>query len=703
MTCCILQIIQYTLVYPVKHVKIQQAKISFNSHGTPESAAFDDLYYSNKSGFEETHYVFIEGNQLIESWENCQQRHFTIAETGFGTGLNFLCAAYQFDLFRQKNPDHPLKKLFFVSTEKFPLSLADLSLALNNWPSLNVYAQQLIKQYPTAVSGAHRLNLLEGLVILDLHFGDAIHSFSNMHVYEDGLVDAWFLDGFAPRKNDELWGEGLFSQLARLSRQQASFATFTAASAVRRGLEAAGFQVNKRKGFGKKREMIFGNFQGLKTHSQVFKHQHPVYYRAPLDLAVHTDKRPHIAVIGAGIAGAISALKLIQQGCKVDLYCADSEVAQGASGNPLGGFYPQLNAEAGINSQIHIHSFMYAQRFYQHLNETGINFEHDWCGVLQLGFNPNQLARIQKLRNKATWPVELVRYVDAHEASQIANIKIEHDALFLQKAGWISPPDLVRACIEHCRSNKPREFKLSLNTRLTNMKELSDTCRISLAQDDSTFSADYDGVILTMGNGTPASLTPTLPYRLTRGQVELVKASASSSALNTVLCHKGYMTPAINGIHAMGSTYVKDDTNIKVRIDETHKNIDMHLNAMHSPDWLSEICAQHGGESARAAVRCSLPDHLPVVGEYPDIASQKERLADLYKAKMPEFYSVPNSTCRVMCLTGLGSRGLTTAPLLAEIAVSQLLKRALPMQNQLLDALNPNRFLVRSLIRRQEY
>lgn len=686
-------------------MKIEQAKITFNCHGTPESKAFDDLYYSNKSGFDETHYVFIEGNGLLENWKEYQDRHFTIAETGFGTGLNFLCVARQFDLFRQANPDHALQRLSFVSTEKFPLTIADLSEAIKNWPLLSKYAEDLITHYPIAVSGAHRLSILDGQITLDLHFGDAITSFSNMHVYDDGLVDAWFLDGFAPRKNDELWSEALFLQLARLSKENASFATFTAASAVRRGLEDAGFKVKKRKGFGKKREMIFGHFQQSKKHSQIFKCQHPAYYRA----ALAKTTQPYVAVVGAGLAGAISALKLIKQGCKVDLICADSKVAQGASGNPLGGFYPQLNAEAGINSQVHIHSFMYAHRFYQQLNDCGVRFEHDWCGVLQLGFNSNQLTRIQKLRDKATWPDNLVQYVSAQQASQIANVPLKQDALFIPQAGWISPPDLVRACIDYCHTHQTSEFTLKTNTRLTHVEETRDTCHLSLVETNQEYSAEYDGVILAMGSNTPTSLPPVLPYRLTRGQVELVKESTQSLELKTVICHKGYMTPAIHGVHAMGSTYIKDDTNIEVRADETETNINMHVSAMQGSDWLSELTMKHlntqnhNVDSARAAVRCSMPDHLPVVGEYPNIISQQQTLKDLYKAQAPESYYTPSKNCRIMCLTGLGSRGLTTAPILAEIAVSQLLKQPLPMQNELLNALNPNRFLVRSLIRRQPY
>ena len=694
-------------------MKIQQAKITFNQHGTPESEAFEDLYYSNKSGFDETHYVFIEGNDLLKTWQEWTSPTFTIAETGFGTGLNFLCTARQFELFKQANPNHTLQKLIFISTEKFPLSIADLSAALSHWPQLDKYAQALISKYPLAVSGTHRIELINHHIILDLNFGDAIASFSKMHVYIDGLINAWFLDGFAPRKNDELWSEALFKQVARLSKENASFATFTAASAVRKGLESSGFIVKKRKGFGKKREMIFGYYKGNKCHQEIFEQQHPAYYRAPLaDLESKENKtKPHIAVVGAGLAGAISALKLIQQGCKVDLFCADAEVAEGASGNPLGGFYPQLNAEAGINSQIHTHSFMYAYRFYQQLHDTGFEFAHDWCGVLQLGFNPNQLARIQKLRDKASWPSDLIRYVNAQQASEIANIDIEHDALFIAKGGWISPPSLVNACLNYCRSKAGDEFNLYLDASMEQVKEFEDHCTLSVVSRLGELKKTYDGVILAMGSASSERLPPALPYRLTRGQVELVEDNDLSQSLSTVLCHKGYITPSVNGIHAMGSTYVKQDTNTQIRAAESELNVNMHVNAMQNSQWLKDISAIHlqrpdvkgGNQKARAAIRCSLPDHLPVVGQYPNLKNQTLAFEELYKALPSHHYQTASNTCRVICLTGLGSRGLTTAPLMAEIAVSQMLGQALPMQNDLLDALNPNRFLVRALIRRQDY
>ncbi|MES2501100.1 MAG: tRNA (5-methylaminomethyl-2-thiouridine)(34)-methyltransferase MnmD [Pseudomonadota bacterium] len=222
-----------------------------NQQGQPQpySTIFNDVYYSSDNGLLETDYVFLQGNHLKQRWQMLSSNSFTIIETGFGTGLNFLCAA---QLWLQIAPQNAL--LHFISTEKYPLSLQDMTAALQAWPELNHLSQPLLAQYEAAHKQS--IQLFDDRVRLRLLIGDATDTLS----ITTTSADAWFLDGFSPAKNPDMWQPALFAQMARLSTNSTTFATFTSAGMVRRGLQTSGFQVNKQTGFGKKREMLNGRF-----------------------------------------------------------------------------------------------------------------------------------------------------------------------------------------------------------------------------------------------------------------------------------------------------------------------------------------------------------------------------------------------------------------------------------------------------------
>jgi tRNA 5-methylaminomethyl-2-thiouridine biosynthesis bifunctional protein len=697
-------------------LKISNANITFNKTGTPIATDFGDLYFCNKGGVQETQYVFIQGNHLGERWIASANPSFNIGETGFGTGLNFLVAAQEFITFREKNPTSKLTQLYFFSTEKYPLTKSDLTQALALWPQLSTLSESLVEHYPMPLPGLHRIHLFNNQVVLDLWLGDATEGLTHAHAHSGGRIDAWFLDGFAPRKNAAMWQPALFEQIKRLSRSEATFATFTAASIVKKVLRDAGFALEIHKGFDKKREMLCGSISDEKNDQAKTK-QAPIYHRHLPTLTTQSARQQHIAIIGGGIAAAICALKLTRAGKKVSLFCADKSLAEGASGNEQAGFYPQLNAESGISSQIHAHSFLYARQFYDQLLFEGYSFQHQWCGVLQLCFNDNVATRYQNMMRNQTWPRSLVDWVEPEQASCIANIQIPSPSLHLPLGGWLSPPDLVSACISAARQG---DFNLHLNHRLVSTVQIDEQSQTQLIfePDENNIEiitdAKADIVVLACGAESHLLTGLDLPFRMTRGQVERIPTNTSLSSLSTVLCHKGYMTPAHNNHHAMGSTYVKNDMSTEYRESEAALNLNMHQEALNEASWSDKLALNgtireddssdalfDNDLRGRAAIRCSLPDHLPVVGAFPLIDKQKRELKELYKAKADSYYPIPSVQPNVYLLTGLGSRGLTTAPLMAEILVSQLCSAPLPLDNRLLNALNPNRFVVRDLIRRR--
>ena len=685
-------------------MKSKHAQVHFNESGTPVADHFDDVYFSNDSGIDETQHVFVAGNDLAERWQQWRNPTFVIAETGFGTGLNFLVAMRAFNEFRAANPDHPLKRLYFITTEKFPLPQQDMQRALEAFPALKDEAQALASLYPMGLEGCHRLHFDNHSTTLDLWIGDVHELLPQWHSPVNGLIDAWFLDGFAPSKNPDMWTDALFSQMARLSKTGTTFGTFTAAGIVKRGLAGVGFTIKKRNGFGRKRDMLTGVFD--QDHENV---QHKLrlpagpYYRY---VNGSLDKTSKVAVVGSGLAAATACLALVKRGICTTLYFDGDTLASGASGNPQGGFYPQLHSEASIASRIQAHSFLYARQAYDHTVEHAkvcglADVAHDFCGVIQLSFNDKVAERQNKLAAADVWPEALIKPVNSKEVSDIANLALPYSGLYIGLGGWISPPQLVTAMIEEALQSgkltlKPNHTYVSHEAVETTKQQVQIRFNLDSAESEEVITADH--LILALGAGAVnASNFNSLSLRPVRGQVEAIPTQMPIEQLNTVLCHKGYMTPVFEGRHALGSTYVKNDLSTDVRSDETEMNLATHEQALANTDIVQAL--QHDGK-ARAATRLGSPDHQPVVGALHNFDSLKEHYTMLGVGKpLTSAPVLPSSV--VSTLTCLGSRGLTTAPLMAEVLVSSLCKEPLPLSNDLLNAVNTSRFMTREAIRSQ--
>lgn len=282
----------------------------------PISLQFDDIYFSKEDGLAETDHVFMQGNNLPIAWQD--KSEFTICETGFGTGLNFFSVWKLFEETAKKN-----QVLDFISVEKYPLKPEEIKNYLSHWLGyFEGRIELLLEKYPIRVSGFHRIRINKQ-VTLTLIFDDIEQALPQI----DANVDCWFLDGFTPAKNPDMWSDTLYQEMARLSVDGASFATFTASGEVRRGLENTGFDVQKRKGFGRKREMIVGQYKNKNkkvTHNKI-----------------KNNKR--IAIIGGGLAGTSCAYVLKQYGFEPVIYEAGDKLAYGASGNEVGLYNPRFS------------------------------------------------------------------------------------------------------------------------------------------------------------------------------------------------------------------------------------------------------------------------------------------------------------------------------------------------------------------------
>jgi len=305
--------------------------------GTPVDRRVDDVYYSVEDGLAESRAVFLAGCGLPEAWT---ERHaYTIAELGFGTGLNFLATWQMWQSHREAGA-----WLHFVSFEGFPLDREDISKALRAWPELKPLADQLCERWPPRAKGVRQIVWPEEHLTLTLHIG----LIEDTLPQSEFIADGWFLDGFSPAKNQAMWDETIWPMIAARSAPGARAATFTVAGAVRRGLTDAGFNVEKRPGHGRKRERLEATYQN--NHERVFTPSNP---------------SPRVAIIGAGIAGSCLAFVLSQRGAKVNVWDEAPGPAQGTSGNPLALVMPRLDAGDTVQARLLLDAYLSAQSLYQ--------------------------------------------------------------------------------------------------------------------------------------------------------------------------------------------------------------------------------------------------------------------------------------------------------------------------------------------------
>ncbi|HIF9091526.1 bifunctional tRNA (5-methylaminomethyl-2-thiouridine)(34)-methyltransferase MnmD/FAD-dependent 5-carboxymethylaminomethyl-2-thiouridine(34) oxidoreductase MnmC [Photobacterium damselae] len=705
--------------------KIENAVLDWNELGTPVSNDFDDVYFSNANGLEETRYVFLQQNGLPDRWNDFSRRRFVVAETGFGTGLNFLALWQQFKAFRAENPDATVKELHFISFEKFPVTLDDLKKAHLSWPELSDLAQQLHTHYPPAVADCHRIILEDGLITLDLWFGDIQDCMPQVWTGDEGIVDAWFLDGFAPSKNLAMWNLDVYKGMRNLARSGCTLATFTAAGFVRRELIEAGFEMKKAKGFGHKREMLTGTI-GERTAPSNTKPWYHISARTENDTAQTLND---IAIIGGGVASAATALSLVRRGQTVTLYCKDEKPAQGASGNKQGAVYPLLNGNHNALSRFFAPAFVFARQFVEQAAQNS-QFDHDWCGVVQLAFGEDprlldassqvtsyeseecqEKGREEKkeaeTRNKQRikldkmlaggFPNELICALDHQQTCEVTGVETGFDGVNYPLGGWLCPKELTRALIEQAQA-----------TGLLTLHTQSEVCKLQQESDQRWQLQFSDGqskqhACVVIANGhrfTDFEQTAQIPAYSVRGQVSHIPTNEQLSKLKTVLCYDGYLTPENphSHTHCIGASYDRNSVDLTFSEQNQHDNRQRLIDCLPQAEWAKSVDVSDN--QARVGVRCATRDHLPFMGNvcrYDELLTQYENLKEMQASadKVPVYNNL-------FALIGLGSRGLSSAPLVGEMMASQICGDPLPMPLSVLEALHPGRMWVRKLVKGKE-
>jgi tRNA 5-methylaminomethyl-2-thiouridine biosynthesis bifunctional protein len=605
-----------------RSVSVSQARLERTPEGIPYAPDVGDIYHSSDGGLAQARHVFLGGNRLPERWpgRDC----FTVLETGFGLGLNFLAA---WD--RLRSDAAGPARLHFVSVERQPFAAKDLADALAPFAELRPLATALVATWPPALAGFHRLHFDGGRVILTLLAGDARELLPKL----EAQADALFLDGFAPSRNPEMWSPEVVRELARLARPGATLATWTVAGGVRAALQGAGFRLEVREGFGRKREMLTGVRDG-----------------GPDAPARH---RRCAAVIGAGLAGTLCAERLASRGWEVQLVDARERRANAQAGLVR----PIANVRDAVNAQVSRPAFLYALQHFRALQHDGFHLLWQRCGALQLADSEAEGARFAAIAGSQAWPADVLRYVDANEAADLAGRAVRRPGWWLASGAWVSPESLAIASLARAGARIRRRLGHAV-------------ARIEREGGDwRAFDADgsllAEAPVLVLANAHQAArLAPEARLALTalRGQVSYLPPSPART-LDIAVSGSGYVAPLPDGGHVAGASFQHDDDRLDVRAEDHRENLARAESML--PGFTTGLHPMQ--LDGWAGLRATVPDRLPIFGE--------SALPGLWFA------------------TGLGSRGLLWAPLGAELVASALEGEPAPLPRDLAGALSPRRFL----------
>ncbi|MFT5014977.1 MAG: tRNA 5-methylaminomethyl-2-thiouridine biosynthesis bifunctional protein [Dinoroseobacter sp.] len=572
------------------------ARVSWQASDAPFAQDYDDVYWSSEGGLAEKQHVFISSCQLESRWEELTPgNRFTILETGFGFGLNFLLTLQAW----HSKPRPPNTRLDYFAFEKHLVNPHDLMKMAASF-SLDAELKLFIDQYPMPVPGNHTL-WLDDSICLHLMIGDIHDQIHDL----DGKVDAVFLDGFSPDRNEDMWGDDLVQKLAQRLRPGARVATYSAAGALRRRLTSYGLVTKKLTGFGKKRHMLMAEQAGEWEPDKA--------------------KKQTIVIVGAGLSGLLCATALIKRGHQVTVIDQHAE--------PLGALrqihqiaiYPKLSKSPQPYSNFYLRAYLY------YLRHCPLNA----CGRIELLDTEEKCLYAAALVEQMPGFLELI---DASTASARLSIKVDHPALVMSGAGWIKPNQLAGE-------------QAVLRSKVTALSYAQGSWNIETSEGSKLTATT---VILATGNESLSQLAP-LELMSLRGQS--LRLHSSEIGPKAVLSRDKTWFPIADGESTVSATYDRFDDDLSIRLQDTQSllgSLDPYL-----PELLLEATDNTGGVGIRSATR----DRMPVVDQLPDW--QK---LELYCQLPPiQRTGFDGHAPGLYCAVGFGSHGGTLGPYCAEL------------------------------------
>lgn len=662
----------------------------------PVSGEFGDVYFSHADGLAESRHVFLEHNQLPERLANlAPQQCFTVAELGFGTGLNVLALWQLWQQLRTTNPQLATARLHLITTEKYPIKLEDLTQILALWgqraPELTEFIEPLLANYPPLIAGCHRLSFDNDSLTIDMWFGDAADSLATLNtatlMQHNPHVDAWFLDGFAPSCNQSLWADTIFAQMQRLSYPSTTAATYSCAGIVKRGLKSHGFQIKKVQGFGRKREMLTAvMIDSISPNpvvpNQVLSDNNHDYSSISSDTLksnhkpVLSDKPRHIAVIGAGVSGLLSAWSLANRGIMITLLDKTAPLA-GSSGNPRALLAPKMTPIHHVDEHLHTIGYLYSSRFYRQLNDYAeINHTApvlEPTGALDLLMKAN--IDTQQI---ADYPDEMATTLSAVQARCASGLMAQDltENLYLPQSGLVNPQALKTVILTH-----PNITYQQLN--VTQIKE-TESCvfMVGRKNDDNAhpISIEADSAVICAAYESHHIDERIFDCRKIRGQLSWFTPTAEQCTKlpKLPLKYGGYCAPfigqtgdaALNPVaenklqFLLGASFVRNDIKTDSRSPENQQNRDKLVADI--PELAAIIPTNTDLWQSRAGVRTQTPDYHPILGQLTEDS-------------------------KIWVLSAMGAKGYAFAPICSEALAAIMLGEFAPLSAAMLARLSPNR------------
>ncbi len=646
----------------MKTQPIEAAQIVFGAgpDGAPRSPVYDDVYYPRIGALAQARHVFLRGNGLPERW--ARRAHFVILETGFGLGNNFLAT---WDAWRQ-DPAR-CARLFFVAVERHPPTAGDLARAHAGTP-LPALAPALLQAWPPLTPNLHLLQFEGGRVQLLLALGDVAAVLPGLRVQ----ADAFYLDGFAPARNPAMWQPRVIRALAALAAPGATLATWTAASELRASLTSAGFVPRLAPGTGGKREITLALWAPRFT-----PRRRPDAAAAGLDAVV----------VGAGLAGAAAAQALARLGRQVTVLERHPGSAAEASGNPAGLFHGTVNVDDGRYARLFRTAALHAQASHGAAVASGAAAGNAG-GLLRLqlelgsdlALHPDMqvggLAAMQTLLQRLGLPPDYVRAVAAEEAAALAGVPLGAPAWYYPGGGWVAPADWVAQALHEPGVRFVGGADVRSLTRHGSSWQLHDGAGRLLAQ--------VATVVLANAAQAAQLLAPlgyaAWPLHHSRGQVT---HWSGSHALRLPVAGEGYAIPMPGGLLCGATRENGEPVAPTVRTADHLHNLQrlQRLTGLRPP---ADAALWQG----RTGWRLHADDRLPIAGALPVAHMPTGQRLD--QARL-----LPRES-GLFVLTALGARGLTLAPLLARLVAAQATGTPWPLEQDLVDAVDPGRWLVRA-------
>lgn len=642
-------------------MRLEAAVVARRPDGTPYSPRYDDVYHSAEGGIAQARHVFLAGNALPARW--ARRRVFTIVETGFGLGLNFLSTW-------QAWRDDPARcgHLHFVSVEQHPFPRAHLATLHASYPGLSHYSAQLQAAWPELVPGMHRLHFEAGRVTLTLAFADAAVALQQLRCKSD----AFFLDGFAPDCNPGMWTADVFGHCARLACRNATAATYTTARTVRDGLAAAGFSVSRRPGCGRKRHMLVAERRapdGNESHHAL---------RAP-----RWPERSAI-VIGAGLAGAGVCERLAARGWRVTLLERLAVPAGSTSGLHAGIVHPHLSRDDSVLSRLSRHGFLYGLSAWRALESAGHRLLWQQCGVAQPARHEAEALQMMRVIDQHGYPESYACYLDRDALSRNCGAALGLGGYWFPQGGWLQAATLVRALLAQSAATA------RYSTTVEKLERAGDRWR-ALGPDGSLLA---EAPVVVLANAADATRLAPVGHALRsiRGQLTYLPAD-TLPVLRSVIAGRTCVLPPVEGITVAGGTYDIGDEETRTTSAAHQRNLAGLMQFL--PAGLPPV--DPATLAGAVGFRAVSPDRLPLIGAMPDLDAMRVRAGPPQRARLADLPRLPG----LYGAFGYASRGLTWAALGGELVASLIEHEPCPLEASLADAVDPARMALKTLRRRQ--